>query len=219
MRDIIFYDIEIKKAIPDRNGGRLPAIEYCEGWYDHKNMGITTIGIYNFTREMPAVICEDNIKDFERMLKGNAWMIGFNNINFDNKVIDAAWGVEVPREICFDLLQAVWEAAGLPIPGTLVNGEQVQFDPKRHGGYGLDACAMANFSEGKSGDGATAPVDWQRGNYGKVISYCLRDVMLTFKLWRRMINLGEIVHPKIRGGTLRIELPQFVQYRASQEGR
>jgi len=220
MRDIIFYDIEIKKAIPDRNGQRLVGIEYCDGWGDHASMGIATIGIYNFTREMPAVICGDNIKDFERLLTRDPapWLIGFNNINFDNKVIDAAWGVEVPREICCDLLQVIWEAAGLPVPGTLVNGEEVRFDPKRHGGYGLDACAMANFSEGKSGDGAMAPVDWQRGNYGKVISYCLRDVMLTFKLWRRMISLGEILNPKTNN-PLRIELPQFTQYKADKERR
>lgn len=214
MRDIIFYDLEIKKAIPDRNGKRIEGIEYCEGWHNHANMGITVIGAYNFTQEMPMVFCQDNLEAFKRLLARDPWMIGFNNINFDNEVL-AANGITVPPENCFDLLRTIWQADGLPIP----DGQNVHFDPKRHGGYGLDACAMANFGEGKSGDGATAPVDWQRGNYAKVISYCLRDVMLTFKLWRRMVNLGEIKHPKIKGGTLRIDLPQFREHKTEWETR
>lgn len=212
MKHIIFYDTEIAKAIPDKKP-RIEGIEYCDGWNDHAGMGLTVIGVYDFTAEMPMVYTEDNLDDFKFLVGRNHWMIGFNNINFDNKLL-AANGLSVPRENCFDLLQAIWEADGLPIPETLVNGEKVAFSPQRHGGYGLDACAMANFNEGKSGDGASAPIDWQRGLRGKVISYCLRDVLLTMKLWRRMVNLGEIKHPK-NGGTLRIDLPQFNQHKAN----
>jgi hypothetical protein len=176
-------------------------------------MGIACLGAYDFTTEMPMVFCEDNLDTFGKLLINEPVLIGFNNINFDNKLL-AANGIDIPREICFDLLHAIWEADGLPVPGTLVDGEEVRFDGRRHGGYGLDAVCMANFNEGKSGDGALAPVDWQRGRYGKVISYCLRDVMLTMKLWRRMINLGEIKHPKNPGTTLRFDLPQFREYKA-----
>ena len=43
MRALI-YDIEIIKAIPSKNGERITGIEYCEGWKDHANMGISVIG-------------------------------------------------------------------------------------------------------------------------------------------------------------------------------
>lgn len=213
MKHIIFYDAEIEKAIPDRNGRRIEGIEYCEGWSDHQGMGITCVCAYDFTTEMPMVFLKDNLDSFGHLLLRDSVLIGFNNINFDNRLL-AANGIDVPRERCFDLLHAIWEAAGLPVPGTLAGGEEVQFDPRRHGGYGLDACAMVNFNEGKSGDGALAPVDWQRGRHGKVISYCLRDVMLTMKVWRRMINLGEIKNPKAPERTLRFDLPQFANYKA-----
>jgi hypothetical protein len=38
----ILYDLEIKNAIPDKSP--IPGIEYCGGWNDHGNMGISVIG-------------------------------------------------------------------------------------------------------------------------------------------------------------------------------
>ena len=34
----LIYDLEIVKAIPDRNKPNEPGIEYCAGWDDHANM-------------------------------------------------------------------------------------------------------------------------------------------------------------------------------------
>jgi len=44
---MIFYDCEIKKAIP--GDVILPGIEYCAGWHDQKNMGkmkSSPLGLY-----------------------------------------------------------------------------------------------------------------------------------------------------------------------------
>jgi len=86
-----------------------------------------------------------------------------------------------------------------------------KFNPKTHGGYSLDACCTANLSAGKSGDGALAPVNWQAGLYGEVITYCLRDVMLLRRLVRLAIrNGGELNHPRWdrKGQKIRVRIPE-----------
>lgn len=37
----LIYDIEIVKGIPDKKKTMLEGIEYCAGWEDHANMGIS----------------------------------------------------------------------------------------------------------------------------------------------------------------------------------
>ena len=44
---MLICDIEIVNAIPDRNKPNEPGIEYCAGWNDHANMGVSVIGAYD----------------------------------------------------------------------------------------------------------------------------------------------------------------------------
>jgi len=206
-KDIIFYDLEILLAIPNKNGAREEGINYCAGWSDYSNMGISCLCAYNATRELPLVYCADNLREFQVVTDNAAYLIGFNNARFDNRVL-AANGITVPEEKTVDLLAEIWKANGL---------DPDNFEWQTHGGYGLDVVCAANFNEGKSGNGALAPVDWQRGRIGSVISYCIRDVMLTYWLGRRMVETGAIVNPKT-GAALKVELPQLVgRWLAKQE--
>ena len=195
----VIYDIEIEKAILGRGQTPIQGIEYCGGFDDHANAGVSVVCAYDFANELPIVYCQDNLPSFQRLIDSADYLIGFNNKRFDNSVLRHN-GIEVPDGKTVDLLREIWKAEGLN-PDI--------FDPRTHGGYGLDAVCAVNFGAGKTGNGARAPVEWQRGEIGKVISYCLRDVMLTYKLWRRMVNSGEIVHPKTNGASLRIELPRL----------
>lgn len=203
--NVVVYDLEILRAIPDRSGQRLPNIEYCAGWDDHANMGVSVLCAYDFANELPLVYCADNLSDFQGLAGRADWLVGFNNRRFDNRVL-AHNGIEVPDDKTVDLLAEIWKAAGL---------DPDVFNPATHGGYGLDAVCAANFGSGKTGNGALAPVEWQRGQAGKVISYCLSDVQLTFRLWRKIINVGQIRNPK-NGLELAISLPQFNRLRADQ---
>ena len=73
---------------------------------------------------------------------------------------------------------------------------------KTHGGFGLDAVCEANDLGGKTGHGALAPVQWQRGEISAVINYCLMDVKLTKELFD-LCQKGEVVNPKGGKMTLR----------------
>lgn len=189
MKDYIIYDLEIKKAIPTPQGKEL-GIEYCEGWRDHNNMGISVMGVYDSTQRK-YLFFDDFSKEAFKLLCKNKVCIGFNNINFDNRVIASAWGQEFVPETCFDILREVWL-------GLQLNPDA--FDPKTHSGYGLDALCQKNIGLTKTGNGAFAPVLWQKQRYAELYSYCLNDVMITHQLLEYLYERGGLRNPKNGNG-------------------
>lgn len=191
----MIYDIEIVKAIPERNRDDTEAdIEYCAGWHDHANMGISVIGAYDYAQDRYRVFCQDNMHEFAAALESTELLVGFNNIPFDNAVIRAAWApmIKLPdgwEAKCYDLLRETWAAAGL--------GPDFNF--KTHGGYSLDAMCERNFGTKKSGNGALAPKLWQRGAIGNVIDYCLNDIRLTKQLFDAVLAGRPLKNPKGNG--------------------
>lgn len=185
---MLVYDIEIVKAVPSRTGeGLAQGIEYCEGWHDHENMGISVVGAYDYKADEYRVFAKDNLAEFAQLTKMRRPLVGFNSIPFDNAVL-AANDIVIAEERCYDLLRETWRAAGL--------GPTFMFPS--HAGYGLADIAMNNGLPDKTGHGAIAPVDWQRGNIGKVIDYCLHDVWLTKKLLDHVMSEKPLADPKTR---------------------
>ena len=60
----IVYDTEIKKGILGKNEQAIPNIEYCAGWRDFENMGISCLCAHD--------LAADRIQVF--MLPATAWM-------------------------------------------------------------------------------------------------------------------------------------------------
>lgn len=48
---MLIYDVEIKKAIPFKNAPRIEGIDYCGGWNDYVNMGISVVGVYDYSTD------------------------------------------------------------------------------------------------------------------------------------------------------------------------
>lgn len=178
LEDVVVYDAEIRRCIPDKNAYLRPNLEYCAGWDDFPNMGISVVCAYDFRERMPRVFLQDNLHQLPQLFMGRC-AAGFNNIGFDEKLL-AANGIRLPladgtgRALpSFDLLRAIRTAVGEPedfTPGVTKPGRK------------LDDIARANLKQAKSGNGALAPVEWQNHKYGYVIDYCLRDLMLTVRL-------------------------------------
>jgi hypothetical protein len=183
VRNIIVYDIEIVKAIPPKEGERLDGIEYAESWQDHASMGVSVIGCYDYRDDRYRVFCQDNFAEFKDLVHGSSVAIGFNNAKFDNAVLEACDIVDIWEEKTYDILQEIWAANG------------GRFSPS-----GLDAVCQVNFGTSKTGNGALAPVDWQRGNYGKVIDYCMNDVRMTKQIMDLVLSGASVISPK--DGTL-----------------
>lgn len=57
---IVVFDLEIRQAIPDRNGGNEPGIKYCGGWSDHAGMGISVICAYDYSTDRYRTFLKDN---------------------------------------------------------------------------------------------------------------------------------------------------------------
>lgn len=197
MEHYVIFDIEILKAIPSSKEPVIEGIEYCGGWTDHQGMGISCIGAYDYYTDRYRVFCADNFAEFQAILTLPVTLVTFNGINFDNRVL-AANGFAFDGEVKhYDILREVWAAAGLN-PDV--------FNPRTHGGYGLDVCAGTNFGAGKTGNGALAPVEWQQGKIGSVIDYCLNDVRLTKMLFDLILSNDEFKHPKT-GYPMKIRKP------------
>lgn len=191
----IIYDCEIIKAIPSYHEERIQGIEYCEGWKDFGNMGISVIGMYDYLDERYKVFCADNFDVFARRLASADIVVDFNGTNFDLNLLTAS-GIpklqdpsyeELELGHHYDILRQIWIAEG---------HDPDNFDKSTHSNYGLDACAKANFQIAKTGHGAKAPVDWQQGKIGRVIDYCLNDVAITKRLFDRIMQDGFIINPK-----------------------
>ena len=133
--NIIVYNCEIKKAIRDSRGGYIqPGIEYCAGWHDFENMGISCTCAYETAQHRYRVFCDDNMRDFQSLIDRADTLIGFNNIAFDNRMLRAN-GIEIKDQKCYDILAEIWEAAGLTR----------YFQYPSHIGYGLDEMIRVNF--------------------------------------------------------------------------
>lgn len=181
MKKALIYDCEIEKCIP-ADGAIDEDLEYCQGWEDFDGMGISVIGCYTYWDDVHHVFLEDNLLDFQALVYEADEVIGFNSISFDDKLC-LANGIKV--NTTYDLLCEVRIASGQP-------PHYEQGVTRR--GYSLDALCRANLDQSKSGTGADAPILWQKGRQGSVISYCLRDIQLTRKIFELGLR-GELKDP------------------------
>ena len=187
---MIIFDIEIANAIPPKNGELIPDIKYAKGWDYPATMGIACIGVYDYTKDTYRVFGEYELEDFQNLIEKHDSFIGFNNIGFDNKVL-RAFDVKISDKKSYDILAEIYSALG-----------------SRQKGCKLDNVIEANFgSAGKTGNGADAPILWQRGFHTKVIDYCLNDVRLTKKLLDKIIRFGYLNSPIYPKEFLKIRRP------------
>lgn len=197
MANAVVYDTEIKKAILGKNEERIPNVEYCQGWRDFGNMGISCLCAHDLAADRLHVFMDDNLAVFGELLTGTDLVVTFNGIGFDNRLLEAH-GIIVPGEKNYDILAEAWKADGL---------DPTQFNFATHGGYGLDALCEANGIGKKTGHGAKAPVWYQHGKLGQLISYCLADVALTVELFRRIGRGEALKHPKRIGELFTLRRP------------
>jgi hypothetical protein len=171
---MIIYDVEILRAIPDRRGERQPDIEYCAGFDDFHNMGIACLCGYNYADDSYFVFGKNELGEFEKLVKQTDCVVGYNIFKFDNNLLNAE-GVNIPRDLCYDLFHEIY------------------LKTKRF--IGLNAMSEANGGKQKTENGALAPIMWQKGEYTRVINYCLNDVRMTKRLVDKVIRQGWLYCP------------------------
>ena len=193
MKEFLTYDIEIRKAVPQRRQKPMPGVEYCDGWEDYENMGVAVIGSFDAKHSRYQVWFQDGFHKFQE-LAARRTVVGFNSKRFDDNVMAAAG---FPVTTHYDVLVEIWEAAGLP----------PQHHRSTHGGFSLDAMAQANFGTAKDASGAWAPIWWQRGMLTPLVNHCLQDVGMTHQLLALARQGVEIRNP--HGGALTLKAPRM----------
>lgn len=182
---VIVYDLEI-----------LNTIEQAGSWTAYDKMGIACICAYDPTyatwrvfsdllpHDVQMVYEADPLKSFPAFANRVDYLVSFNGSKFDKRVCEANqlfWNTPD-----YDLLVEGWIGQGLdPNPA--------KHTPEYKGK--LEDYAQANLGEGKTGNGALAPVLWQQGKYREVIDYCLNDVSLTWQLFQLSQSQGWLDNP------------------------
>lgn len=177
----LFYDCETVNCFPSSNQPLDTKYSYCKSSEDYQGMGISVIGVYTTWTQRYHVFLADNLTDFEYLIHQAERIVGFNSIAFDDRLCQAN-GIKIKTD--YDLLCEVRKAIG--VPPYYVQG----VTPK---GYSLNAIAKTTLNLEKTGSGADAPQQWQDGQKGKVIDYCLNDVMILKQLYDRR---HELIDPK-----------------------
>lgn len=186
----LVYDCEIANCIPD--GTRQPNLIYCDGWHDYEGMGISLIGAYLSWENTIKIYPAEALSEFQKAVNEADEIVGFNSKNFDDKLCKAH-GVNI--ETTYDLLEEIRFASGQPRKYT--SGET-------RAGYKLDNIAIANFGFGKNGSGAMAAILWQQKKQWDVANYLVNDVLLTTKLYKRILSGEPIIDPT-DGSELKVE--------------
>lgn len=187
----LIYDLEIIKAIPPKDeGDRLDGIEYCGGWTDYKNMGIsvgatcllTRIGGVWQVRPPRSFVDLAELKNHltAHQITPGCAIGGFNSRKFDDNLL-AANGILIKSD--FDLLDMVLEAAGWLGKAYWSKGLK----------YNFASIGEANGIE-KTLSGEKAPIEWQKGNSQTVIDYCINDARIEAEALKRLL-LGTLLDP------------------------
>lgn len=162
---IVTFDLEIAKDPKE-----------CGGWNFPERFGVSTVILYKH-HSNDFLICDD--KDYnlaQEELKNSDVIISYNGIGFDYPVLfEKKKGTKPDFGIWIDLMQIVWDALG-----------------KREKGWKLYQICEATLGIGKNDDGALAPEMYKKGQWGRLINYCLQDVIMTVRLAKFAAKYGYV---------------------------
>lgn len=171
-RNVVVYDCEIKKPVDGKT----------VTWETHHLMGISVACLFDYRTGDFSVYLEDNLPELAHRLNQADLVVAFNQINFDNRLLRAS-GLDLKPDSQlknYDMLVESRRSIGW--------SDGMQF-PR---GMKLDDHLEATFGKAsmKTADGADAPGMYQRGEMGRLISYCLADVARERKLFERIWEKG-----------------------------
>jgi hypothetical protein len=156
-KNIVVWDAEIKNVI---DGQKVT-------WRTHDKMGISVACLFDFRTMDYCVYMDDNLEELVTRLNEADLVSGFNINGFDIPLLNAIAKSKLRSDLpVYDLLDEVRHSIGYR-PGM-----------KFPAGCKLDDVLLGTFGKEhmKTENGADAPIFWQEGKVGKVVTYCLADV-------------------------------------------
>jgi len=210
----LVLDIEIARPLPldERDRPMFSRAGEC---------GISVIGTQGTTSLAPIPLLMDGTRlpypqweDLSWIVSQYEGIVTWNGVSFDHPNIILNYGewlhdIEGKKQI--DLMAIMAMLRDNVPPGEMEFGvidgwySETKASFK---GLSLTMVGIQNLGVGKPEgmDGAAAPEMWQRGEYGKVISYCLNDVALTRALYRKAWSQGYLLDAEGE----RVDIPKEV---------
>jgi|GEM_PF-263424 len=153
MGDYLVFDLETQNSFDDVGGRAYPHL-----------LKISVAGVYSYKQDKFFVFEEDQLDEFEKMIKSAALLIGFNTKYFDNAVLQPYLKeIDLKEVPACDIMEDIANVLGHRLS--------------------LDAVAKATLGTKKSGHGLDAIKYFREGNMDALKSYCLDDVRITRDLF------------------------------------
>jgi DEAD/DEAH box helicase domain-containing protein len=160
-----------KKVLPSEGIAVLPdhfgvfdletkfSAEEVGGWHNIEKMGMSLGVVFDSVLDGYVTYLEDEIESLIKHLQSLQLVVGFNNKNFDNRVLYSYGKPPLDELPTLDLLEEI----------------------KKHLGYrlSLNSVAEHTLNVKKSGDGLMALQWYRQKNYEMLRKYCMKDVEIT----------------------------------------
>ena len=145
----------------------------------HDKLQISVVGIYDYATDEYIAYREEQLGDLWSRLEHAERIIGYNIKAFDFPVMQTYYRGDIKALPCLDMLEIVRGVLG--------------FRPK------LDDLAFCTLQQRKSADGLQAVEFFRRGEWEKLIQYCLDDVRITRDVYEFGKRRGEVFYSNRNG--------------------
>lgn len=162
----VVFDLEIKNVID----GKLIT------WDDHGKMGISVGCAFDSKTGRYSAHMDDNLPELVELLEAADVVVGFNIEGFDIPLLEATIGRKLNLKNVYDILYWSRRSIGWMPADRFPTG--LKLDDHLEGTFGKDGMKTAH--------GAEAPLMFQRGEIGRLTSYCLADVAAELRLFQHI---------------------------------
>lgn len=139
-----------------------------------ESLGVSVVGTYCYRDDKYYCYREEEMADLEHRLSEKPLIVGFNIRRFDMPVLKPYLHFDPCALPMLDMLEVIHETLGRRIS--------------------LENVAQATIGSGKSGSGLDAVEYYRKGEFDKLIKYCMDDVKVTKAVAEYGAENGELFY-------------------------
>lgn len=139
-----------------------------------ENLGVSVVGTYDYKTDKYRCFREEEMAELEERLAEKPLIVGFNIRRFDMPALKPSLHFDPGVLPMCDMLEIIHQKLGHRVS--------------------LESVAQATLGTGKSGSGLDAVEYFRKGEWDKLIKYCLDDVKVTRQVFEYGAQHSEIFY-------------------------
>jgi len=147
------------------------------GSFDPRSLDLSVICIHDSLTDTYTSYFQEDLPKLWPILEHADMLIGYNSDHFDIPLLDKYYPGDLTKIKSLDLLKEVRGALGRRLR--------------------LDTIAEATLGTNKSADGLKAVEWWKKGEYDKVVKYCIDDVRITKDIYEYALKHGGLKYKEL----------------------